>query len=305
VSALKKTGYAVILAVVCLCLGLSVFVEPVGAQAANEPTGFANVTLWVYPEYDDPSLLVMLEGKILGTTSPALVRFLVPSSAQLYSAGSKDIYGHYTGGPPARKPSQVAGWDEISYELKTDTFRVEYYDSIIKGNPDKTISYDFRSLYPISDLKVIVQVPKTADNFSVSPKGTPTSEDGFTVYAYTYGNPDPAQPLHFDISYTKASATPSISSTPAPTDAVQSWNFVPLMVVAGIMLVLVAIILVIRRGKEARAAPSHSFGGKKTRGARSGDSRNRFCNQCGKPIDGQAKFCSHCGSKVGKLDGDP
>ena len=47
----------------------------------------------IYPEYDEPSLLIMLEGKITGANPPVQVRFLVPSTAEMYSAGSKDAQG--------------------------------------------------------------------------------------------------------------------------------------------------------------------------------------------------------------------
>ncbi len=95
------------------------------AQTENEPDGFKNVTLWIYPEFDDPRLLVMLEGQIVGVQVPATVRFLVPSAAEMYSAGSMNAQGQYSGGPPRREPSAIAGWDEISYEVTTDTFRIE------------------------------------------------------------------------------------------------------------------------------------------------------------------------------------
>ncbi len=122
------------------------YMQPALAQTGNEPTGLKNVTLWLNPEYDDPRLLVMLEGKIVGVNPPARIRFLVPTAAEMYSAGSRDATGNYTGGPPDRKASSITGWDEISYELQTDTCRVEYYDPIIAGQPDKENSYYFQFL---------------------------------------------------------------------------------------------------------------------------------------------------------------
>jgi hypothetical protein len=198
----------VILAVFSLMIiSLGIGGQPAQAQSAVEPVGFDNVTLWVYPEYDDPRLLMMLEGQITGAEPPALVRFLVPEAAEMYSAGSKDAQGKYTGGPPTRKASTIPGWDEISYTLTSKTFRLEYYDDIITGSPDKKISYDFRWLYPISNLQVVIQQPKKASDFVVMPFGTQTLEGGFTVYTYNKSGLtiDPGmQPLHFDISHTKA-----------------------------------------------------------------------------------------------------
>ncbi len=170
------------------------------AQAGNEPGGFKNVELSIYPEYDDPRLLVMLEGQIVGAQPPAKVRFLVPSAAEMYSAGSMDAQGRYSGGPPARKPSAIAGWDEISYEVKTDTFRMEYYDPIIKGAPDKTIAYEFRTLYPISGLSVIVQEPRNSSTYSVQPTGQISSDKGgFIIYQYNYSELKGDASLKFEI----------------------------------------------------------------------------------------------------------
>ena len=157
---MKKIHRILLFVAVTCVLIVSATLSPVFAQDGNEPEGFKNVRLWVFPEYDDPRLLVMLEGKIVGAQAPVTVRFLVPSAAEMNSAGSMDSLGQYSGGPPDREPSAISGWDEISYVVTSDIFRVEYYDPIIIGQTDKTIRYEFYGLYPISDLRVIVQEPR-------------------------------------------------------------------------------------------------------------------------------------------------
>ncbi len=182
------------------------------AQSENEPVGFKNVRLWVNPEYDDPRLLVMLEGQLAGVKPPAKARFLVPSTAEMYSAGSLDAQGVYSGGPPQRKPSTIPDWDEISYVVTTDTFRVEYYYPVIIGQPDKTISYSFRWIYPISDLEVTIQEPRRSSNFRVVPEGVrSTDNQGFPSHLYNFSNLDKDPPIHFDIAYTKADPNPSLA----------------------------------------------------------------------------------------------
>lgn len=285
---------------ISLSLILSTFIQPVHAQVTNQPAGFKNVTLWLYPEYDDPRLLIMLEGKITGAQAPVLVKFLVPSGAQMYSAGSKDALGKYTGGPPDRKPSLTPGWDEISYELKTDTFRVEYYDSIITGNTDKKISSDFRWLYPISDLQVIAQVPRTAENFSVVPAGNKSVEDGFTVYTYSYNSPSSGQPLHFDIAYTKLDANPSISTTPANTNSSSgSQSLTPVFIFVGFVLVLAVVVWVIRDNKKHRRQQpvKQSINKVRTVQNKSPTPKKSYCDQCGEEISDKSRFCPHCGNE--------
>ena len=109
-----------------ICLWALVFLWPISAVGAQDEgiLSFDNVHLWVYPEFDDPRLLVMLQGQISGAQPPVTVSFLVPSTAEMYSAGSIDSQSQYSGGPPDREPSAFSGWDAVSYELTSDIFHV-------------------------------------------------------------------------------------------------------------------------------------------------------------------------------------
>jgi hypothetical protein len=291
---MKKTGHILFLFVLLVLLLAAA--GPAFAQGEG-PAGFRDVRLWVYPEYDDPRLLVMLEGQIEGAAPPATVRFLVPAAAEMYSAGSKDAQGKYTGGPPRRQASSVPGWDEISYEVTTDTFRVEYYDPIISGQPDKSISFDFRWLYPIADLTAIVQVPKAATDFSVTPPGRASVDaGGYTIYLYNSSALKPGDPpLHFDISYRKADAAPS-----QPVPAGGSSNTLLLIVIAGIAAVLaVGGFLWFRRPQPANRAARRQAARKAPARPIAGSQPARFCTQCGKPIQGSPTYCPNCGKKLG------
>ncbi len=248
----------------------------------------------------------MLEGKIVGVNPPARIRFLVPTAAEMYSAGSRDATGNYTGGPPDRKASEIPGWDEISYELQTDTFRVEYYDSIIVGQPDKEISYYFQFLYPISDLSVVIQEPRKSTNFTVPPEGTTgTDQEGFTVHRYSYSNLVPASPLHFDIAYTKSDPHPSLSidaiaSGASPTGSTASSGSVnvPLLVgvIAGVCAVVAFIFLINRSRPQPRALRQSA---KSARADRRRNAGAKVCSQCGRSLEENHEYCPYCGSKVG------
>jgi hypothetical protein len=268
------------------------------AQGENEPSGFDDVHLWIYPEYDDPRLLVMLEGRIVGVQAPATVRFLVPSAAEMYSAGSIDAQGHYSGGPPHREPSAIPGWDEISYELTSDTFRVEYYDPIIIGLPDKTISYEFRWLYPISSLHVVVQEPRQSSNFSVSPEGILSSDSqGFTNHTYGYDDLDNEPPISFSITYTKSNTLPSLS-----VEDDESTN--PLLIVTAVVGLCVifgaGLFWVIKSRPKNRAERKQTTRSKSGRGSTGGGKRTPriFCSQCGQSMEKSSRYCQHCGTKL-------
>jgi hypothetical protein len=268
------------------------------AQTDNETASFQNVHLWINPEYDDPRLLIMIEGQIAGVQPPAMVRFLVPSDAEMYSAGSKDAQGNYTGGPPERKPSSIPGWDEISYEVKTNTFRVEYYTTSITGQPDKAISYEFLRFYPIDSLLVIIQQPRLATNFTISPAGQPYVDvEGFNTYVYSYSGLAVDTPIRFQISYTKSDPRPSQDIKGNPE--LGSLLSVIILVMFGIAVV--GTFFWIKKSKNknrnARRQPVRHL---TTPGPNVSQLKTRFCEQCGKPIEGSHKFCPDCGAKISR-----
>ncbi len=268
------------------------------AEDITGPSGFKDVKLWVYPEYDDPRLLVMLEGQIVGALPPVRVTFLVPSAAEMYSAGSVDTQGQYTGGPPQRQPSLIPGWDEISYEVTTSTFRVEYYDPVISSQPDKSISYQFRYLYPITGLEVIVQEPRKASDFIISPTGTAFVDDlGFNSYLFTYPEIGKEQPLQFDITYTKADARPSLLIE----DGGISSSLMTVVVIAVLVIAIAGVFLWMRlstsrpKTRAERRQLTRNSGLRKPTDARY---KAKFCSGCGEPLISSHKFCSSCGIKV-------
>jgi hypothetical protein len=262
--------------------------EPVAVMAQDEAglentvTGFENVQLWIYAEYDDPYqigsplLLVMLEGQIVGAELPAEVRFLVPVESIMYSAGSKDAHGIYTGGPPDREASGIPGWDVIWYEVTSDTFRVEYYDpSIILGEKNKAISYQGRWLFPISDLVAYVQAPSGASNFKVAPAGVSHSDQGYDFFSYQFANLDDDSLLTFEISYSTGDTNP--------------------LLITGIIIAVLAVFITayfwIKR-------PSQITRAERRRNLEHSHQVPRFCRQCGHRLEQPSKFCPDCGASL-------
>lgn len=185
---------------------------------AEDPVEYSAVEMWVQPEYDDPRVLVMIEGKVVRQASASKqVRFLVPSNAEMYSAGSIDAKGNYSGGPPGRTPSQIAGFDEIFYDLTTDRFRVEYYQDSIRGDSEKTIDFEFKTPIRISGLSLSVQQPLKATNMRLQPQYQSTYKaDSFNFFQYSYPTVTLEQPVRLTINYTKTDISPSIKPGAAP-----------------------------------------------------------------------------------------
>ncbi len=270
--------------------------SPVLAQEENEITGFGNVQLWIYPEYDDPRLLVMLQGQVEGVEPPGLVRFLVPSEAEMYSAGSMDVLGQYTGGPPNRESSSIPGWDEISYEVTTNIFRVEYYDPIISGQSNQSISYEFRWLYPISKLEVIVQEPRRSSDFIVSPVGNSfVDSEGFSSHIYNFSDLEDAPPLRFEISYNKSDIRPSLSIN--ENESSNSYLVVVILSILGVAAV--AGFFWLRKSRPKTRAARHQLPRNSSgHSLKSDKPEAKFCSECGQPTDKSGNYCIHCGARL-------
>ena len=288
--------FRILLAIASLSLSITCSIW-VSAQNDNDLSELDNVHLWVYPEYDDPRLLVMLQGQIVDIQAPTTIRFLVPSAAEMYSAGAIDDQGHYSGSPPHREPSDIQGWDEISYELTSDNFRVEYYDPIILGFPDKTISYEFISLYQIANLHVIIQEPKQSVDFNVSIEGEVSSDDqGFTNHIFEYQKLNSESPIKFKISYIKSNTLPSLS---IEDDEPKNTMLIVTTIVGLIIILAIGLFWVLKSKPKNRAERKRMNRNKKVKESNDkGNGYSKFCSQCGKSIDATSLYCQFCGTKL-------
>jgi hypothetical protein len=292
---------------IILALLAAALVMPAGLVAAEaEPPSISDVQVWVFPEFDDPRLLVMIQGRVDGLTPPATVRFLVPDSAEMYSAGSKDAQDNYlnpSGGPPRREPSEISGWDEISYEVVTNVFRVEYYAPLIVGSPDKTITYDFYTRYDIDGLSISVQEPRNSSDFSILPDSSARgSEFGLDVWRYNYDSLKAGDALRFDVSYTRSDPNPSMDGAPVgstPTAPVSTGGGGDAGLITGGItggLLIVALIAYLLFGRAGTRKPARARAASRGAAQAKAKASTKYCRQCGRQIEKSARFCQYCGS---------
>ncbi len=260
-----------------------------------------NTVLSVNPEYDDPlqfgypSVLVMYEGEIV-SNNLSKITFLVPSDAEMYSAGSGPR-SQYTVGDSLNTSgtSNITGWKEISFIPKTNYFVVEYY-APIQGALDRFIPFDFRTVYPISNMRVIIQEPRRSTNFKVSPEGTVGSDqEGFKAHIYNSLTVTPDQPLLYNIAYTKKDTRPSTGASGSGTSS----NTTLILIVIGAIIVLGAVLFFLPqfRSKPQRIA-SRSQRRQAEREVRKGQAKSKFCRYCGKPVKDNDRFCPSCGQPL-------
>ena len=204
---------------VTLILLIIISVWPAAAQGALT---IPQASLKLWPEYDDPGVLVILSGDFANDASfPQTVAFPVAEGARNIQATVND--------PAKGLLSQE--WQmqdgKVAYSLPQPGFHLEYYvDRPVSGDQRKIV-HTFEAPYPIKSLEIAVQQPARATDFSVTPapSRTTTGADGLTYHIINLENLAAGEKRDIAISYVKTDSglsSPQLaltSATPAPQAA--------------------------------------------------------------------------------------
>ena len=306
---MRKT--ILILSLVVLCL-LALGPARVSAQTtAADPNRIANLGVSVWPEYDDPSVLVIYDGQFANKDGfPREVAFLVPAGAQVNATAYGDNNGQYFNTDPWKTEDAGNGSTRISFTLPQPSFHVEFYYNPLKGSPDKTMDYVFTPVYPVDQMQLEIQQPLTATNFKTDPVAATQTARGhdFKYHVFNFSQVAAGQPVRVQVSYTKTDPSPSVesisvspdagsSNAPASAAAATSSNsalLLPAGIAAGAIALGVLGFLMWRARREDRdeEAPRRS---RKQRSA--SQSAVGYCHECGGALRAQDMFCSKCGTR--------
>jgi hypothetical protein len=280
------------------------------AQTADRIT---SLEISVWPEYDDPRVLVQYDG-ILTTTEgyPRAVSFYVPSSATLNAAAYVDESGKMLNTESPIVVPAADGLSLVTLKLPTPHFHLEYYDNALKGAPDKTLAFVYHAFLPADRVNVELQQPLQALNFQTVPTAAQVSEGmhGFKYHTFNYTRVSANQELAIRASYTKSDPNPSIQNVVLPETSAQTQPQAtnaavfpadpqPVYLVAGaaILAALALFVLWIRSNRrQPRLAPGRVSGGRgkiDTPDTEIGS----FCTQCGNAFQSNENFCPRCGAK--------
>lgn len=210
------TAFRLIAAGAVLAFLLGGLATSVFAQSTGEPR-ITQMSLRVWPEYDDTRVLVMAQGKFADKAAlpEGKATFLVPKGAEINSTCSLDPQENHLSQLWTPTDSPDGKFTMATFPMPQAGFHVEYYHDLVKGSPDKSIAYTFTASYPIDSLSVEIQQPLQATNLSVTPApaalGNAADFDGkpFKVATYTFSNLTKGQSIDFKIDYTKSDPAPS------------------------------------------------------------------------------------------------
>jgi len=286
------------------------WVLPAAGQGPDKTIREATLQLW--PEYDDPGLLVIYSGDFTGTlTFPQEIAVPLPANARGIQATSKEADGRLT-----NEQWQIVN-GELVYTLPGPGFHIEYYLDRPPSGDQREIGYTFEAPYATDSLDVRVQQPARATDFSLTPlpDSSLVGDDRLTYSSLRKTGLKPGDRLDLEIRYKKtdqgltsapiaaaqSAPTPQPETAPAPSGSSASWLPWVLIGIGLAALAAAAVYWVLRGRESATPAPA----GKSQRSVKTGPPAATsqetgkgaaFCTQCGQQFRPDDRFCANCGA---------
>lgn len=261
-----------------------------------------NIELW--PEYDDPRLLVLIAGTLESPNQE--IHIPLPEGADINAIAYATEDGRLL---TAEWHSETKnGRTIIVVTVPTKRFHVEYYIDAVTSGKETVV----RAEIPVPEADIaratlIVQQPANTTHFRGDPPlGAPEAGFGGLFYASRdLGALSPGDTITQEVRYTRLapglSTTPRAAMTPQQAPATvsepsRSW----LPVAVGVTLALVIAVAVMVWLHQQAAMQEHSSPQGRshvTSRPLSTTTLPRYCPNCGHPFGPNDRFCAMCGTK--------
>lgn len=277
-----------------------------GVPPDTESTRIHVMEVDIWPEYDDPRVLVMYRGEVDANAElPREFAFVIPRGAQIHMAGAIGEQGEHLHAQFVTKP-QDETLTEVSYELATRTFYMEfYYDPLPKGER-REFRYPIRSPYPIDFLSIRVQQPSRASEFRIAPTALDVVQgaNGLNYHRLVWQQLPADRETPVTVSYRKRDREPSVS--PAGAAAPTGGSAMKNILIIGAVLLVGVVGYGVLLGRTRRLSPSRNSvptrapSGPTAPGPARQQGQYKYCVSCGHQMLPPDKFCAACGTQAAR-----
>jgi zinc-ribbon domain len=277
------------------------------AQNAQTDDRLASLNIAVWPEYDQPLVLVQYDGELAAKDPlPRDISLLVPTGAQINAAAYVASNGDYLNTDAPKTQDQGDGFTLVTFSLPATKFHLEYYYDALKGSPDKTMEFAYKAAEAADNVQLEIQQPLKAENFTTDPAAPIQTTDAhqFIYHVFNYATLNAGQVQRIKVSYTKSDPNPSIANLPTPAPASTQTSSaagpsIPLvpaaLVASGVALLALGGFAWWSRNRQVPVLVEAPEAG--TRRKRGAGGLGGFCSQCGRALAADDNFCPRCGTK--------
>jgi len=286
------------------------------AGRAQDTVRLSTLDIGLWPEYDQPSLLVIYRAALPAeVTLPAKITFRIPVEAEKPTAVAVGVDAASVA--DVAYQTQVMGeWIEVSFIATDPSIQFEYYDPRLKRDgTQRSFQYTWPADYAVDALTLRVQHPTGAQNLTVSPTAGRMVQagDGFTYNVIEVGALSADSPFTIDVSYQKSSDELSVQggeiqpSSPVTPPASQRLSLVEIwpwiLGALGIVLIAGGGFWYWRSGQEGKGESIRRRHGSSQPLAEEGAFKEGlgegvYCHQCGKRATPGDRFCRSCGTRL-------
>ncbi len=281
------------------------FLFPVAAKAQS-PIKLSMLQVQLWPEYDQPSMLVIYDFRLPDTIKlPVSVSMSIPKEAHLVAVASQAPDGSLLNtdyiGPTANET-----WQTITIQIQTTTtYHIEYYQPLSRTGEKREFTYLWPGDYAIDDISVSIRVPPDTTSIVTNPEMKSTKEaDGSSNLIKDFGGLAAGQQFPLQVTYTKTTDTLSVpqesvqpskplgSNTPG---RVLLSNYLPYALGALLVVCIGAAAIYFLQPRTSRAPSRERH--RKAR-AESPGKNEVYCHQCGARAQPGDRFCRVCGAQL-------
>ncbi len=190
-----------------------------GAGAPTRDMVIGRMKVAIMPEYDDPSVLAIYDGKFEDVSSyPIKTSFLIPKGSVISDACSLSHEGqHFC---QLYKTANRGAQDEVSLILPYPNFYLSFHTPHLDVTGErKEFDYLIKANHAIKTMEIDIQQPLRSSAFNISPPASATVSEkigtisiikGFNHFTYQLEGVFKDQENVFKINYIKSDPKPSV-----------------------------------------------------------------------------------------------
>jgi len=291
--------------VVLLTLGV-LFIFSASLATAQSKITLPLVSVQLWPEYDQPSMLVLTDFEIpVNTSLPVDLTFRIPKNANLIAVASYtsegDLADAIFDGP------RINGdWKIFTVTMTTPAARFEYYDAIAFNGEKRSYSYLWSGSYAVDQFNIRVLKPlDTKILITEPPLPSISQENDLKYYTGDAVRVNDGEQFSLDLEYDKTSdalviesqgvqpAAPVDENTPGRISLNNSLPYVigglgVIMIIGGSVYFWQSSRRPLRKSIRRSSLQADSMAGE----------LDAYCPQCGSRARSGDRFCRTCGARL-------
>jgi hypothetical protein len=291
---------------------LMLFTLPGSAGAASEHMALENLTIQLWPDYDQLNVLVIYDFTLdAKTTLPATVHFQMPSNADLVAVAKNS-----DGGLLTVEHNLLAAQGDTSAVTFTVTdqtsYHLEYYLPYMLEGQVRNFVFTWPGDYAVKSFNLALQQPSAATNITTDPplKDIPSDKNGFAYQATTPLELAAQQTFILKVQYENDSNMLSASTLSVQPSSPLTENVpgqVSLMTYVPWILAGLAVVLILggigwywfsSKSHIGSVKPAQNRSAREKSADAPGQERQVYCHQCGKRAQADDRFCRTCGAEL-------